>query len=121
MKLMQQILIAALAGFLLAQVLPWWSVAIAGALAAVLRPGHVGRSFLGGFMGIFLLWAGMAYWQMASTGSDFADKFAGLLPGGMSGMGLLLTAGIVGGLVAGLGGLSAGLLVGAVRGKNKGS
>ena len=117
MKLMQQILIVALAGFLLAQLLPWWSVALAGGLGAILRSGHSGRGFLAGFIGIFLLWGGMAYAQVASTGSDLAVKFASLLPGNPGGMGLLVISAVIGGLVAGLGGLSGGLLSRAIKGR----
>lgn len=117
MKLIQQILIVALAGYLLAQFLPWWSVALAGALGALLREGVPGRSFWAGFLGIFVLWAGMAGAQMINTGSDLPEKFSQLLPGSPGGLGLLLIAAFIGGLIAGLGGLSGALSYRAVFGK----
>ena len=54
MKLLLQIVVVAALGWVLAQFLPWWSIALAGGLAALGMTRHLGRSFLAGFLGGFI-------------------------------------------------------------------
>jgi hypothetical protein len=96
-----QVLFVAVAGLLLAQFLPWWSIAIAGVLAGWLWCGHRGRSFFAGFMGGLLLWSVAAVVIMQSTGSDLGDRFAQVAGLPASGTLLAVVSGVVAGLVAG--------------------
>ncbi|MFN8395255.1 MAG: hypothetical protein U0176_11455 [Bacteroidia bacterium] len=95
------ILVVALLGLGLAQILPWWSIAIAGMAAGWFLRGNRGRSFFGGFLGGWLLWAGAAMGITLTTGSDLADKFSTLMGFGGNGMILALISGVIAGLVAG--------------------
>lgn len=110
MKLLIQIVIVLVLGWILAQFLPWWSVAVAGGLAGFVNSKKGGRSFLGGFLGIFVLWAVVALLQTTGTDSDLHVRFAELLPLPLSGTGLILFSALIGGLAGGLGGLSGTLL-----------
>jgi hypothetical protein len=93
-------------GLVLALLLPWWSIAVAGAIGGFLIHGHRGRSFLAAFLGALLLWAGAAILMTLTSGSALPDMFAQLLPIPLNGMGLAVVAGVVGGIVAGLGGFT---------------
>jgi uncharacterized membrane protein len=110
MKLLKQIVVVLLLGWLLAQFLPWWSVAIAGGIAGFAISKKVGRAFLGGFLGIFILWAVVALLQTTGTGSDLHEKFAQLLPLPLNGTGLIFFSALIGGLAGGLGGWTGTLL-----------
>lgn len=117
MKLLIQIVVVLVLGWILAQFLPWWSVAIAGGLAGFAVSKKGGRSFLGGFLGIFALWAVVALLQTTGTGSDLHERFAQLLPLPLNGTGLIFFSALIGGLVAGLGGLSGTLLRKSLSGR----
>lgn len=106
MKLIKHLLLVLVFGFAMGQFLPWWNVALAGALAAIILDSSFRDGFLGGFLGIFLLWSGMALLISWETGSPLPDRVAALLPFGFAGFGLSLFSGLVGGLVAGLAGLA---------------
>lgn len=99
--LLFQLAFIIMTGLILAQFLPWWSIAIAAAAAGFLWCGHRGRSFLAGFLGGMLLWAGAAIYFTQVTGSDLGDKFAQLMGLPPNGRMLAMVAGVVAGVVAG--------------------
>jgi hypothetical protein len=101
MRLLYPILFVVVAGLVLAQLLPWWSIAIAGAAAGYIWSGHRGRSFLFGFLGGWLLWTAAAILITQSTGSDLGDRFAKLMSLPASGLLLAVVSGVIAGLVAG--------------------
>lgn len=106
MRLLYQTLFVIVVGFVLAQVLPWWSLAIAGMGAGYLWSGRRGRSFLAGFVGGLLLWSGAAIAMTQMTGSDLGDKFAQLMGLPASATLLAIVSGVLAGIVAGLAGMS---------------
>jgi hypothetical protein len=104
MKFLLQILVVMVLAFLLEVFLPWWAVAIAGALAGVLVSGSAGRAFFAGFIGVFVLWTFAATSLMQANGEVLADRIGALLPGTPPGAGVAVISGVVGGLVAAFGG-----------------
>lgn len=104
MKLIQQMVVVAVLGGILALVLPWWSVAVAGFLGGILLKPGGWSGFAGSFLGIFLLWTGMALWIDLGSDSPLPDRVASLISPGLSGFALAFVSGVVGGLVAGLAG-----------------
>ena len=52
-----------LLGLLVHQFTPWWSIVIVTAIIGGIFNEHAGKSFLFGFVGVFLLW-GIAAYQM---------------------------------------------------------
>ncbi|MFM2376351.1 MAG: hypothetical protein RLZZ165_1448 [Bacteroidota bacterium] len=102
MRILYQASTVILAGLILAQFLPWWSIALSGFGAGFQWSGSRFRSFLGGFLGALLLWTVTAMLIAQWTGSDLGDKFAMLvgLPG--DARLLALVAGGIGGFVAGI-------------------
>ncbi len=63
MKFITAIILTALTGFIagILSFSPWWGFAITSFLVALLVHQKGGKAFLSGFLGIFLLWAGLAW------------------------------------------------------------
>ena len=104
MKFITAILLTGLLGFAagVLPVLPWWGFAISSLLVAILVHQKAGKAFLAGFIGLFLLWGGLAWWIDTENQGILSHKIAEVLPlGGNSYLLILLTA-FVGGLVSGL-------------------
>lgn len=106
MRFVLATLLIAVASFIAGLYLPWWSIAIVSFLIALLIPQGVGRSFLSGFAGIFLLWGGLALWIDAANESILSRKIAQLFMLGGHSILLILVTALVGALVAGFAAMS---------------
>lgn len=106
MRFLLSILLTATLGYIAGTFLPWWSIAIVSFLVALLLPQHLGRSFLAGFLGIFILWAFIAIWWNAKNDGILAGKIAALFPLGGSSLLLIIVTAFVGALVGGFAALS---------------
>ena len=102
MKFLAAIILTALLSYVSGLFLPWWGIAIAAFLVAALIPQKSLLSFLAGFLAVFLLWAGMAFWFDAANNSILSGKIANILPLGGNAILLILVTGFIGGLVGGL-------------------
>jgi len=101
MKFLFAILLTALIGFIGGLYLPWWSIAIAAFLVAAMVHQKAGKAFIAGFLGIFLLWAVLAFWINIKNEGILATKIASVLPLGGSDIVLILVTGLIGGLIGG--------------------
>ncbi len=110
MKFLVAILLTALLAFISGLFLPWWGMAITSLLVAVLIHQRAGKAFLAGLLGIFLLWAGLAWWIDMKNNGVLSKKIASVLPLGGNAILLILLTGIVGGLVAGFAAMSGSYL-----------
>lgn len=81
--------------------IPWWGFAVTSLVVSVAIHQKPGRAFLSGFLGLFLLWSGMAFWLDSANEHLLSTKVAGILPLGGSYWLLILVTGLVGGLVSG--------------------
>jgi len=106
MKLLVATLLTALLAFVAGLFLPWWGIAIASLLVAVIVHQKAGKAFLSGFLGVLLLWAGLAWWIDMKNDGVLSKKIASVLPLGGNALLLILLTGIIGGLVAGLAAMS---------------
>jgi hypothetical protein len=89
-------------GFLLHQILPWWSINVTALIAAynvALKPV---RSFMLAFLAAACLWGSSAWWQSAQGEHLLTEKMASLL-GDTSVVILLTGTALLGGVLAGLG------------------
>lgn len=110
MKFIVSILVTAILAFAMGLYLYWWTIAVAAFVVAALIYQPPGRSFLAGFLGIFLLWGGLSWAIDIANQSVLAPRVATLLPlGGSVGLLVLVTA-LVGGIGGGLGALTGSLL-----------
>jgi hypothetical protein len=106
MKFISSILLTALVSFVAGLYLPWWSVAMAAFIVAVIIPLASWKSFLSGFLGVFFLWAMLAWWIDSKNNSILSQKIAQLLQLGSSSILLILVTAFIGALVAGFAGLT---------------
>ena len=110
MKLLLAVILTALLCFIAGLYLPWWSIAPIAFLVALLLGLGVGRSFLAGFLGVFLLWAVLAFWIDIKNNSVLSHKIAQLFPLGGSSVLLILLTALIGALVGGFAAMAGGSL-----------
>jgi hypothetical protein len=117
---MKNTLILLLFIFILSAVLQWllpywWLSAVVAFGVCVTRANNGGQAFLAGFLGVGLLWFAMALIIHVRSNGLLTSKMDELLRPIANGISLVLLSAIVGGLVAGLAGLSGFLLRRATR------
>lgn len=110
MRFPAAIILIALLSFIAGRYLPWWSIALIAFLVALLIPQTVGRSFLSGFLGIFLLWTILSFWIDIKNDHILSQKIAQIFPLGGSSALLIITTALIGGLVGGFAAMSGGSL-----------
>jgi len=110
MNLFYQFILTLLLGLAAQLFLPWWWVLVAVAFIVGLLFYYENSflPFLMSFLAGALLWWGMAYF-LSTLNNDILAQKMGSLFGGISPLWLELSAGVLGGLLAGLGALSANL------------
>ena len=109
MKFISSLLLTALLSFAGALFFPWWIIAIAAFLVALVIPLKSGYSFIAGFIALFLLWGLQALFIDTANHHILAEKVARLLPLGGSFIALILLSAFIGGLVAGMAALTGSL------------
>lgn len=102
----QIICIIILAGFL-ELFLPWWSIAIAAFVSGVLINSRY--NFLAGFLGIGLLWLGMALIIESSAAAPLIERVAAIFMSISKAMLFAVTA-LIGALVGGFAAMAGGAL-----------
>lgn len=110
MKFMVSILLTATLAFISGLYLPWWGIAGAALLVAVMVHQKSWKAFLSGFLGIFLLWAGLAWWIDMKNNGVLSQKIASILPLGGNTILLIGITAFVGGIVGGFSALSGSFL-----------
>lgn len=101
MKFLTATILTTILSFISGLFLPWWGIAIVAFLIAAIIHQKAGKAFLAGLLGVFLLWAGLAWWIDMKNNSVLSHKIAGILPLGGNSILLILVTGLVGGLVGG--------------------
>jgi hypothetical protein len=89
--------------------LPWWVIAPSAGLVCFLNGLRPSQSFWVSFLAGVLLWGGLAYHADFKNAGILSAQI-GELFGGLPGITLVITTGILGGLVTGLGGLTGSAL-----------
>lgn len=106
MKFSVQVLVILVLGFLLGHYVAWWGVAIAAFIGGVFVRNSA--SFLGGFLGIGILWFAGALWITGSAATNYIAEVASILKASTTI--ILLVTGLIGGLLGGLAALGGSLL-----------
>jgi hypothetical protein len=110
MKILIAIVLTALLAFLGGLWLPWWSIAVAAFIVSLLVYQSAGKAFVGGFLGLFLLWGGLAWWIDVQNQGILSKKIASVLPlNGNAALLIFITA-LIGALVAGAAAITGSLL-----------
>lgn len=89
---------------------PWWSIAVACFLVALLIRQKPGVAMLTGFLALFLLWGGLAYWISRGNNDILAHKISELILKKDNPAMLVLITGAIGALVGAFAALSGSLL-----------
>lgn len=112
MKFIVALLLTALLAFLGGLFLPFWSVVIAAFITGLLVYQSAIRSYFASFIGLFSLWAGLAWWMDNANESILSVRIAQLLPGPDNAIFVVLLTGFVAGLLGGMGALTGHFLRG---------
>ncbi|MEZ5043705.1 MAG: hypothetical protein R2828_27660 [Saprospiraceae bacterium] len=92
-----------LAGAIVQQLLPWWSIWVLGiVIGFFIKPGGALKAFSIGFVGAALLWGAYAFWLNWQNGGIMATRI-GTLFGGLNPGSLLVITALFGGIFGGLG------------------
>ena len=110
MKFITSLILTALLSFSASMYLPWWSIALAAFIAAVLIPQKPGKAFSAGFIALFLLWGILAYYIDVRNEQILSQKVAELIIKSKSSSLIILITALVGGLVAGFAALTGSYL-----------
>ncbi len=106
MKFLYQLIATIIISFLLQYFLPWWTMAIGTFALGYFFSNKGFISFCAGFLGVGILWLGMAMFIDASNQSILSEKINRLLP-----LNVFVLTTLIGGLVGGLASLAGTLLV----------
>jgi len=110
MKFSLSFLLTALLSFIAGLYFPWWSIAVAAFIVALLVNQKAGLAFVSAFFAMLLLWSGLAWWINVNNENILSLKIAELLGIGNNTSLLVLITGIIGGLVGGLAAMSGSFL-----------
>lgn len=110
MKFTVATLLIILLAFVSGLFFPWWAFVIPVFITAALIHQKPGKAFLSGFLGLFLLWGGMAMFIDQQNGGVLATKVAEILKLGNSSVMLVIITAIVGALIGGFASLSGSYL-----------
>lgn len=109
-KFFVTMLLIALLSFISGLFLPWWTIALVAFVVSALIPQGPLAAFFAGFLGLFLLWGGMALGIDLANGSILSTRVAGVLPLHESSPAIILVTAFMGALVGGGGALTAAFL-----------
>ncbi len=108
-KILLKIILTAVLAYLIQTILPWWSVVIASFSVSFIISTKGLSSFVGGFVGIGILWFALATIIDYQTDSILTDRVAGIFSLPTSQL-LILSTSIIGGLAGGFGALTGSYL-----------
>ena len=117
MKFLTATILTAILAFISGLFLPWWGIAITSLVVAVLVHQKAGKAFLSGLLGVFLLWAGLAWWIDMKNNGILSKKIATILPLGGNTILLIGVTGLIGGLIAGFAAMSGSFLRATPKGR----
>ncbi|HLZ89116.1 MAG TPA: hypothetical protein VKQ52_17795 [Puia sp.] len=109
-KFFVSVLLIALLSFICGLFLPWWTIAVAAFVVSALIPQRPWVSFFAGFIALFLLWGGLAWWIDYANNGILSARIAGLLKLQGSSVLLVLVTAFIGALAGGGGSLTASYL-----------
>lgn len=110
MKFYISIILTALLSLAFGMYMPWWSIALAAFIVAVLIPQAPRRAFLTGFIALFLLWGILALYIDAQNEHILSQRVAELIIKSKSSFVMILLTALIGALVGGFAALSGSYL-----------
>ena len=109
MKFIVSVLLTMLLSFTACYFLPWWSIALTSFIVALFIPQSAGKSFITGFIALFLLWSGLSFWISLNNEHILAQRVSVLVLKMNSPFLLMIVTGIIGGLISAFGAMTGSL------------
>ena len=106
MKFFVSILLIALLSFAACLYLPWFAIAIVAFIVAALIPQKPVKSFISGFLALFILWGCLCFYISSNNDNLLAGKVAMIILKSDSASSLILLTAVIGAMVAGFGALT---------------
>ena len=110
MKFLTALILTVLLSFIAGLYLPWWSIAIAAFIVALLVHQNAAKAFVSSFSALFLLWSGLAWWINVKNENILSARIGELLGIGNNPFLLIIITATVGALVAGFAAMSGSFL-----------
>jgi hypothetical protein len=107
MKFTISIILTIVLSFCACLFLPWWSIAVAAFLVAVLIPQTPLVSFITGFIALFLLWGVLSFWISTNNNHILAHRVSLLIFKIDNPFLLIIVSAFIGALVAAFAALTA--------------
>ncbi|MBK8710398.1 MAG: hypothetical protein IPL97_00710 [Niastella sp.] len=102
MKFITSLILTALLSYSACLFLPWWSIAIAAFLVALLISQKIGWAFLSGFLAVFILWFALSQYISSKNEDILAHKVSQIILQTDNPFMLILVTSFIGAVVAGL-------------------
>lgn len=106
MKFIVSLIICPILAYTLGMMLPWWSVAIAGALTGFFIPQNRFLSFLSTFLGVLILYSSLIFFISNANNHILAQKIGLLVLKNKNELLIIIVSGIISALVAGISALT---------------
>ena len=106
MKFIVSLIICPILAYTLGLMLPWWSVAIAGALTGFFIPQNRFLSFLSTFLGVLILYSSLIFFISNANNHILAQKIGLLVLKNKNELLIIIVSGIISALVAGISALT---------------
>ena len=110
MKFFAAIILTVLLSFISGLYLPWWGIAIAAFIVALLVHQKAWKAFASAFSALLLLWSGLAWWINVKNENILSARIGELLGIGNNPFLLISITAIIGALVAGFAAMSGSFL-----------
>ena len=110
MKFTTSLILMAFLGFVSCLYFPWWSIAVVCFLVSVLINQRAGAAWLCGFLAMFLLWGGLAFWISNTNNHILAHRISHLVLKKDDPFMLIGLTGLIGAVVGGFASLAGSLL-----------
>ena len=109
MRFLSAVILTAICSYLTSLILPWWIISVCGFLVALVIFQHPFKSFVAGFLGVFVLWISVAGYMDQANQHVLSVRIAALF-GFHEPLVLILITGFTGGIVAAMGAITGALL-----------
>ena len=106
MKFIFSFVICPILAYTLGMMLPWWSVALAGALTGFFIPQNRFLSFLSTFLGIFIFYSCLIFFISNANNHILAQKISLLVLKNKNEIMIIIVSGTISALVAGISALT---------------
>lgn len=106
MKFIVSLIICPILAYTLGLMLPWWSVAIAGALTGFFIPQNRFLSFLSTFLGVLILYSSLIFFISNANNHILAQKIGLLVLKNKNELLIIIVSGVISAIVAGISALT---------------